>query len=266
MQAFIQIYIIVNIFIIGTLFGSFFSLATYRIPRKQDILVTRSYCPICKHNLNFFDLIPILSFIFLGGKCRYCKHKISPRYFFLELSNGLVFVFLYLLFYSSLYYVSYKFLIAILIYVLVFLIIGSLIMKSKMTSEEIDEVSKKSGVFIIELVIAFAMFTLFYVSSVITARNYTNNSASLIVRDNAMSIAINTMEKSLATSYDNLYSSQDKKVISGITYNIDVGIYKYSDEHPDKKDVVSTIEVNVSYDFNGKQQNFKLTSLKKKVI
>lgn len=265
MQTFIQIYIILNIFIIGTLFGSFFSLATYRIPRKQDIVATRSYCPICKHNLNFFDLIPILSYIFLGGKCRYCKHKISPRYFFLELSNGLVFVFLYLFFYSPIYYVSFKFLIAALIYVIAFLIIGSLIMRSKMTADEKLEVSKKSGVFIIELVIAFAMFTLFYVSSVITARNYTNNSTTLIAKDNAMSVAVNTMEKSLATDYDKLYSSQDKKVINGITYNIDVGVYKYSDEHPDKKDLVSTIEVNITYDFNGQTQNFKLTSLKKKV-
>ena len=84
--------IYVIIFIIGALFGSFFTLATYRIPKHQDILHTRSYCPKCDHKLGFFDMFPILSYIFLGGKCRYCKNKISPRYILLEILSGFVFV------------------------------------------------------------------------------------------------------------------------------------------------------------------------------
>ena len=80
------------IFIIGTLFGSFFTLAVYRIPIKQDITHTRSYCPKCNHKLSFLDMIPILSYIFLGGKCRYCKEKIRIRYFLLEVLSGIVFV------------------------------------------------------------------------------------------------------------------------------------------------------------------------------
>ena len=90
----IYIYVIIGffMFVIGTLFGSFFSLATYRIPRHQDILIKRSYCPNCKHNLGFFDLIPILSYIIGKGKCRYCKEKISIRYPILELTNGIVFL------------------------------------------------------------------------------------------------------------------------------------------------------------------------------
>lgn len=80
------------IFIIGTLFGSFFTLAVYRIPLKKDITHERSFCPNCNHKLGFLDLIPILSYIFLGGKCRYCKQKIRPRYLLLELMSGLVFV------------------------------------------------------------------------------------------------------------------------------------------------------------------------------
>ena len=79
-------------FITGTVFGSFYTLAVYRIPLKQDITHTRSYCPKCNHKLQFFDLIPILSYIFLGGKCRYCKEKIRPRYLILETLSGLVFV------------------------------------------------------------------------------------------------------------------------------------------------------------------------------
>ena len=80
------------IFCIGALFGSFFTLAVYRIPLGQDITHTRSYCPNCKHKLTFLDMIPILSYTFLGGKCRYCKEKIRPRYILLEIMSGLVFV------------------------------------------------------------------------------------------------------------------------------------------------------------------------------
>ncbi len=80
------------IFIMGTVFGSFLTLATYRIPLNENITHKHSYCPKCNHKLNFFDLIPILSYIFLGGKCRYCKSKISPRYFIIELLCGLAFV------------------------------------------------------------------------------------------------------------------------------------------------------------------------------
>lgn len=80
------------VFIIGITFGSFFTLAVYRIPRKEDITHTRSYCPKCNHKLSFWDMIPLFSYIFLGGKCRYCKEKIRPRYFILELCSGIVFV------------------------------------------------------------------------------------------------------------------------------------------------------------------------------
>ena len=80
------------IFIIGTLFGSFYTLAVYRIPKKQDITHTHSYCPNCNHKLGILDLIPVWSYIFLRGKCRYCKNKIRPRYFILEVLSGLAFV------------------------------------------------------------------------------------------------------------------------------------------------------------------------------
>ena len=78
--------------IIGILFGSFYTLAIYRIPKKQDITHTHSYCPKCQHKLGFWDLIPLFSYIFLGGKCRYCKEKIRPRYFIIELISGIFFL------------------------------------------------------------------------------------------------------------------------------------------------------------------------------
>ena len=80
------------IFIIGTVFGSFYTLAVYRIPKRQDITHTHSYCPKCEHELGFWDLIPVWSYIFLGGKCRYCKEKIRPRYFILETMSGIIFL------------------------------------------------------------------------------------------------------------------------------------------------------------------------------
>jgi predicted type IV leader peptidase/N-methyltransferase len=76
----------------GTVFGSFFTLAVSRIPIGQDITHERSYCPNCNHKLSFLDMIPILSYIFLGGKCRYCKQKIRIRYLILEVFSGIVFV------------------------------------------------------------------------------------------------------------------------------------------------------------------------------
>ena len=82
----------IALFCIGTLFGSFFTLAVYRIPLKKDITHERSFCPNCNHKLTFLDMVPILSYICLGGKCRYCKQKIRLRYLLLEILSGIVFV------------------------------------------------------------------------------------------------------------------------------------------------------------------------------
>ena len=82
------------IFIIGILFGSFYTLAVHRIPKKEDITHTHSYCPNCNNKLGFFELIPVLSYIFLGGKCKHCGKKIRIRYLLLELFSGATFVLL----------------------------------------------------------------------------------------------------------------------------------------------------------------------------
>lgn len=90
---FIEIFLYTALFMMGSVFGSFFTLAVYRLPRKENITYVRSHCTSCNHKLNFIDLIPILSYIFLGGKCRYCKEKIRSRYILLEIFSGLVFLF-----------------------------------------------------------------------------------------------------------------------------------------------------------------------------
>ena len=80
------------IFIMGTFFGSFFTLAVYRIPLGENIVYKHSFCPNCKEKLKFKDLIPIISYIALGGKCAYCGQKIRIRYLLLEVLSGLVFL------------------------------------------------------------------------------------------------------------------------------------------------------------------------------
>lgn len=115
-------------FAIGATLGSFYTLAVYRIPIKQDITHKRSYCPKCNHRLNFLDLIPILSYIFLGGKCRYCKSKIRPRYLILEISSGLVFLLYTISLNINLLNIEYKKIVALafgmLFFSAVFIIIG----------------------------------------------------------------------------------------------------------------------------------------------
>ena len=115
-------------FILGSVFGSFISLATYRIPLNQDIIKERSYCPKCNHKLGFFDMIPILSFIFLGGKCKYCKNKIGLRYITFEILCGFAFVFLAYLLKFDVYHINtntiIEFIIGILYIVFLFLVAG----------------------------------------------------------------------------------------------------------------------------------------------
>ncbi len=88
----LDLIIYILIFITGTYFGSFFTLAVYRIPKKENIVYKHSYCPNCNHKLGILDLVPVFSYIFLRGRCRYCKEKIRPRYFLLEIFTGIIFV------------------------------------------------------------------------------------------------------------------------------------------------------------------------------
>jgi prepilin signal peptidase PulO-like enzyme (type II secretory pathway) len=85
--------------ILGASLGSFLSVVIYRLKHNiKGTLVGRSRCPNCKKNLKSYDLIPVLNYIILGGRCRYCKKPISLYYFFLEITTGLVFLLMYLRF------------------------------------------------------------------------------------------------------------------------------------------------------------------------
>lgn len=87
-----NIFFYIIIFLMGITFGSFYTLAVYRIPKGEDITHKHSYCPNCNNKLKFIDLIPIFSYLFLKGKCRYCNQKIRPRYLIIETMSGLFFV------------------------------------------------------------------------------------------------------------------------------------------------------------------------------
>lgn len=78
-------------FVFGVCIGSFLNCFIYRLENKKT-LKGRSFCPKCKHILNWMDLIPVLSFLFLAGKCRYCKKKISWQYPAVEILTGIIFV------------------------------------------------------------------------------------------------------------------------------------------------------------------------------
>ena len=81
--------------ILGGIWGSFANVCIHRIPINQSVAVKRSYCPSCKSKIKWFDNIPLISFILLGGKCRECKVIINKIYFTVELLSILSFLFIY---------------------------------------------------------------------------------------------------------------------------------------------------------------------------
>jgi leader peptidase (prepilin peptidase)/N-methyltransferase len=84
------IYIIA--FIFGSVVGSFLNVCIFRMPRRLSIILPSSRCPSCNTPIKPWDNIPIVSYIFLGGKCRFCKAKISFRYPLVEMLNAVLYV------------------------------------------------------------------------------------------------------------------------------------------------------------------------------
>ena len=76
--------------------GSFANVCIYRLPLNKQIVTGRSFCPKCKKKINWYDNIPLISFILLEGKCRKCKKEISIKYLLVELISGISFVFIFL--------------------------------------------------------------------------------------------------------------------------------------------------------------------------
>ncbi len=89
---------LIFIFAFGSCIGSFLNVVIYRLPRDKSLVMPPSACPACDKHIRFYDNIPILSWLLLGRKCRYCKAPISPRYFVVELLTALVFAGLFVLY------------------------------------------------------------------------------------------------------------------------------------------------------------------------
>lgn len=95
-----HIFLIILFFIFGTIFGSFYNVVGYRLPKGESLIYPSSHCPKCNKKLTPIELVPIFSYIFLGGKCKKCKEKISLFYPIFEFLSGVLF---------SLSYISFGF-------------------------------------------------------------------------------------------------------------------------------------------------------------
>lgn len=82
------IFLYIVVFLYGITIGSFLNVCIYRIPIKENIVTTRSHCMSCGYQLKWYDLVPLFSYLVLGGKCRKCGSKISVQYLVIEALNG----------------------------------------------------------------------------------------------------------------------------------------------------------------------------------
>jgi leader peptidase (prepilin peptidase)/N-methyltransferase len=82
-------------FAMGLVFGSFLNVCIYRMPRGLSVVLPGSACPHCSKAIRFYDNVPVLSWVILGGRCRNCKARITPRYAAVELITGLLFLLCY---------------------------------------------------------------------------------------------------------------------------------------------------------------------------
>lgn len=82
-------------FIFGSIVGSFLNVCIYRMPLGKSVVWPGSHCPLCEKRIPWYDNIPFISYMFLGGKCRFCRKIISPVYLLVELLTALMFVALY---------------------------------------------------------------------------------------------------------------------------------------------------------------------------
>lgn len=110
-------YIIIKlyVFLIGLIIGSFLNVCIYRIPNNESISMPPSHCMNCKSRLKWRDLVPVLSYLSTGGKCRYCGQKISSRYALVELMTGVLFLTVFDLYGISIKTVYYSVFISILV-------------------------------------------------------------------------------------------------------------------------------------------------------
>jgi len=272
MENYIHLTLSIFIFITGLMFGSFFTLATYRIPRKLDIVKSRSFCPNCNHKLGFFDCFPILSYISTIGRCRYCHRPISIRYPLIELASGFAFLFAFLFFGFS-----WQFFVLVIAFVYGVLVIGVDVMRYKMTDEEKEEVKKareeyklrkeekkkrKVGALNSELLVAIAVFILFFVSTIFTIRNYYSTLNLYSKKSEALNICINNMNTAKSTSFLSLTNTEGTTKIGNTTYSHKIEISDYIKNGTEVVENAKVIESIVEFNNNGETNKVTLKYIK----
>jgi leader peptidase (prepilin peptidase)/N-methyltransferase len=111
------IYCSIIVFVFGTVIGSFLNVCIYRIPMQESIVYPPSHCTNCGSRIKWYDLIPIVSYVILKGRCRNCGEKISARYPIIEFTTGLLYTMLYFKFGISIDIIKYIVFISVLIVV-----------------------------------------------------------------------------------------------------------------------------------------------------
>ena len=84
--------IYITIFLFGIVIGSFLNVCIFRIPNHETVVTERSHCMNCGYQLSWYDMVPVFSWLCLGGKCRKCKTPISPQYPIVEAVNGILYM------------------------------------------------------------------------------------------------------------------------------------------------------------------------------
>ena len=97
----------IYLFLLGSIFGSFYNVCIYRLPNELDIISKNSFCTTCKYKIPFYLNIPIISYLINLGKCRNCNSKINISYLIVEILTAILFVFSYVKFGFSFEFVSY---------------------------------------------------------------------------------------------------------------------------------------------------------------
>ena len=92
MLTFLELVPYMIVFIFGIVIGSFLNVCIYRLPLGESVVVAPSHCMVCGGKLRWFDMVPVVSWIVLGEKCRFCKAKISAQYPIIEGVNGILYV------------------------------------------------------------------------------------------------------------------------------------------------------------------------------
>ncbi len=111
-------------FVLGASFASFAGVMAYRFPKGISLIKPNSYCPCCRKEIKKYDNIPILSWLFLGGKCRYCKSRIGIFSLFIEIFGGLGFMLTYFQYGEG--FLTLPLLIALMFLIFLFIIISAI--------------------------------------------------------------------------------------------------------------------------------------------